>query len=702
MKALIIKTVFLFALVVLVAGNSWSQTAEQIFQKGIMKEEGEGSLREAIELYKSVADNTQADRALRAKALYQMGNCYEKLGQQDARGVYENLVANYSDQPELVANAKRQLSKLNANQTFDNSGITIRQVPFFDVDLHNYSPDGRYANYINWDNQEIGVVDLKTGEKWEITKDGDWYTSKMHYPLYSIWSPYSKQVIYDWNIEELGKDKSTYNYELHIVDKDGTNDRTIIRNGNKHLWAADWSKDGSTILCVENNLADSSSIVLISVNDGSKKFVADIGNVRNINANFTDDGNFIVFRARAEKGSENYNLFIVSKEGGAVRPLITNKEDDGAPFRIPGTNQMVYFSNHSGTKDLWTITLNDGKLQGEPGILKNDFDQTCGIVGTNNSGTLFYTSSRQNPEIYNARLDFNTNEVKAEPVSIKRNSTRKILKVIWSPSFNYLASLLQTPVNSETKLATLKFVIQNIQTGDETEISPDLNSYTLLWWIEPQWAPDEKSILIKGVNKEGTKGIYQIDVMTGKVSLYKAMEHLGWEWRWLQFYPDGETQYFVTQEGFESKQKVVARSLKSGEEKVLTEYPLWVDKVLLSPDGKTLAVQYADSLWVLSADGSGEKKKIESFEKLHGNPIGWSSDNKSVYVAKDDKNKGLSLWEVPLENNPPKELFSPEKLKLFKGANGLKISHLGNEVYLTMQNGGNITEYWAVENIVQK
>jgi hypothetical protein len=50
----------------------------------------------------------------------------------------------------------------------------------------------------------------------------------------------------------------------------------------------------------------------------------------------------------------------------------------------------------------------------------------------------------------------------------------------------------------------------------------------------------------------------------------------------------------------------------------------------------------------------------------------------------------------------PKEIFSPEKLKLFKGADGLKISHVGNEVYLTMQNGARITEYWAVENIAQK
>ena len=103
----------------------------------------------------------------------------------------------------------------------------------------------------------------------------------MHYPLYSIWSPDSKQIVYDWNIEELGKDKSTYNYELHIVDKDGSNDRIIIKNGNKYLWAADWSKDGSSLLCIESEIngSDSSSLVLISVNDGSKKIIADIGNV---------------------------------------------------------------------------------------------------------------------------------------------------------------------------------------------------------------------------------------------------------------------------------------------------------------------------------------------------------------------------------------------------------------------------------------
>ena len=197
--------------------------------------------------------------------------------------------------------------------------------------------------------------------------------------------------------------------------------------------------------------------------------------------------------------------------------------------------------------------------------------------------------------------------------------------------------------NPETKTAPLKFVIQDVQSGEEHEISPDLRSYPLSWWTQPQWTPDEKSILIKGVNKEGIKGLYQIDVKTGKVTEYKApMETSALGMEMVAIFAQWRNPIFCyTGWSPESKQKVVARSVKSGEEKVLTEFNDWVEKILLSPDGKTLAVQYSDSLWILPADGSGEKRNVESFKKLKGNPVGWSSDNQSIYVANDDANKGL-------------------------------------------------------------
>lgn len=706
MKAIISKTIFLLILVMVCAENSWAQTPEQQFQKGIMKEEGEGALKEAIELYKSVADDTKADKVLRAKALYQMGNCYEKLGQQEARNIYEKLVANYTDPQELVANAKRKLNKLNADKSeLDNSGIVIRQLPSPGVDISAYSPDGQFATYNDWDDPELGVIELKTGKKWFITKDGNWNIPKMHYPLFSFWSPDNKQIVYDWNIEENGKDKSTNSYELHIVNRDGSNDRTLIRNANKALWAADWSPDGSSILCTESvGKADTFNIVIISVKDGSKKMVASFEAGFNINLNFTNDGNFIVFRARSKPNPENYDIFIVSKDGGKITPLITNKEDDEAPFRVSGSDQFVYFSGHSGTKDLWCMTIENGKLKGEPKILKSDFDQTCNLLGRTVNGTLVYRSKRLNPEIYIAKLDFNSKLVETNPITIKRNSSRKILSAIWSPSFNYIAGLVETPYSQIKGSAPLKFVIQNVRTGNEYEISPDLESNIMLWWSEPQWSLDEKSIFIKGVNNEGVKGMYQIDVSTGNVSLYKTISgNLAWECRYLQFSPNGESRYFVSQDGFKSNQKLIARSVNTGVENTIKEFEPWVERILLSPDGTTIAVEEAGkTLWYLPTDGIWEMKKLEAYEKVGGIPVGWSPDGKMIYLAKNDSKKGLGIWGIPLNNEPPYELFKPEQLKEFKDAEGIKITQAGNEFYLTMLNGARINEYWAIENIAQK
>lgn len=57
---------------------SMAQTPEQIYQKGLMKEEGEGNLQDAINLFIQIADNPKADRSLQAKAQFHIGLCKER------------------------------------------------------------------------------------------------------------------------------------------------------------------------------------------------------------------------------------------------------------------------------------------------------------------------------------------------------------------------------------------------------------------------------------------------------------------------------------------------------------------------------------------------------------------------------------------------------------------------------------------------
>jgi outer membrane protein assembly factor BamD (BamD/ComL family) len=91
--------------IALVAGSiipAPAQTAEQLYQKGLMKEEGEGSLREAIDLYNQIAENSSAGISLRAKALLHIGLCFEKLGTEEAVKAYQRLIKSYPSQKNEV------------------------------------------------------------------------------------------------------------------------------------------------------------------------------------------------------------------------------------------------------------------------------------------------------------------------------------------------------------------------------------------------------------------------------------------------------------------------------------------------------------------------------------------------------------------------------------------------------------------------
>ena len=56
------------------------QSAGVLLQSGLYKEDVNGDLEAAIKIYEQVLKESPQDRAVVAKALIQMGGCYEKLG----------------------------------------------------------------------------------------------------------------------------------------------------------------------------------------------------------------------------------------------------------------------------------------------------------------------------------------------------------------------------------------------------------------------------------------------------------------------------------------------------------------------------------------------------------------------------------------------------------------------------------------------
>ncbi len=127
------KSAFLGILGLLVAAavlGAVPQTGEDLFQKALRLETNEAKWAEAIGLYQTILKQFPENRQLAAEAQFRIGQCYERLGNQEAQNAYQTVVRDYGEQKEIVAKAQDRLSKLKRpGATPDEpEGIRIRQV----------------------------------------------------------------------------------------------------------------------------------------------------------------------------------------------------------------------------------------------------------------------------------------------------------------------------------------------------------------------------------------------------------------------------------------------------------------------------------------------------------------------------------------------------------------------------------------------
>jgi tetratricopeptide (TPR) repeat protein len=98
------------ALLIPLAAGPQDRQQEILLQQAIQKEIVDGDLDTAIKMYRRILENPGENRTVAARALLQIGKCYEKLGSLEARKAYETLLAQYSDQREIATEARRRLT----------------------------------------------------------------------------------------------------------------------------------------------------------------------------------------------------------------------------------------------------------------------------------------------------------------------------------------------------------------------------------------------------------------------------------------------------------------------------------------------------------------------------------------------------------------------------------------------------------------
>ncbi len=96
---------------VMVMGAVLSDDAQ--LESGVYRETVLGDLKGAIEQYKSLL-GTAKSRPVAARALFHMGQCFEKSGRKaEARAVYTRLVSEFGDQTEFASRVRAKLTASN-------------------------------------------------------------------------------------------------------------------------------------------------------------------------------------------------------------------------------------------------------------------------------------------------------------------------------------------------------------------------------------------------------------------------------------------------------------------------------------------------------------------------------------------------------------------------------------------------------------
>ena len=148
------RILFLFVvtfLIVMFLSATIQQKAEQLYQSGIYKEEVEGELEKAIEIFEKILKDYPDNKTTAAKALYHIGLCYEKLGKLEAQKAYQRLIEEYPGQTEEVALAKERLQNLIKALESVPHKPTFRkiQIPTGLTRSMQLSPDGQKISIVS-------------------------------------------------------------------------------------------------------------------------------------------------------------------------------------------------------------------------------------------------------------------------------------------------------------------------------------------------------------------------------------------------------------------------------------------------------------------------------------------------------------------------------------------------------------------------
>ena len=636
MRRIILFTAIAAALSLLAADRA----RETKLQQAIDLMGTKGDFPGAIKLLEDVAKSS--DRNLAARSLLYLGDCRQKLGQQESRRPYERIIREFAEQKDVVAEARARLTALGGPG--GAGGPVARRVL---ADASGVSgvltADGKYIRGIDWDTGDVVQFEVASGQRSRITNRGPWSKDEVSFE-YQAFSRDGKQIVYD---SEVLSDAKDWFYPLRIRNLDGSGLRTLYSQKDCCVHPLDWSPDAGSILASRDH-NKAVELILISTADGSVRVLRSISSGWFQGASFSPDGRFVAFSSVGEGSPPNGDIFLMTADGRNEVVVAGHPAEDELLRWTPDGRSLVFLSDRSGTWDIWTVHITGGKQQGEPELLKKDFGyHVWDVLGFAPDGSFYYKTDTPLGGLYNGAVDLETGKVLVPPAPVTTRYTGPPSQPIWSPDGRNLAYISRrgsiVPGNNI-------LTIRSAATGEERFLSPRLRYVNQI-----SWAPDGRSVIAIGVTTGAEWGIFRIDTETSEITKLAGGD------RWSpKLCPDGKTLVFAF------GAIITKRNLDTGEESEVVNEGIggtaqfWYD---LSPDGREVVSDAKGAVKIVSLNG-GEPRELFRGLAQHYR-LRWTRDGRYI-IAEARGAASSEIWRVPAQGGTPLKLdLSVPKLDYF-------------------------------------
>jgi Tol biopolymer transport system component len=626
------------------------ESADQQLKAAMHRELVGGDLRAAIKEYEGIVSRHRDNRPVAARALLQIAQCHDKLGQADARKVYEQIVRDYADQAEPVAQARVRLAAMSPQgaPATPDVGLARPLTPLgFANTLLSISPDGTKSAVIEYrKGMNLAVHDYPTTQVQTLT-DFDW-TASLVLDLWAAWSADGRRIAYT----QIGIRENTA--ELRTTTLAGEV-RTLFTSEPRGLVApGDWMPDGRSLLVAVARADKIVSIGFIPAAGGAFTPLRSLqwsGGYPD-RPRISPDGRFVLF---ADGTAGTRDIQVVSVDGRMATRITDHPAEDHNPVWSPDGRHVAFLSSRFGTEALWVVAVKDGHAAGDPVRVKDGLPGATLRDWTRKG--LMYSELSRTSDLYTVTIDPAAAQLVGQPRQIEYGRTGRNFTPVWSPDGRHLAFISGSPAEPIRRFV----VVRPEKGGEPREFLIPTGRYAP-GGLDPydlRWFGDGSGLGFSGLDAQGQRAIFLLSLTSGQ---WKTLPSPVSSATRIELDQTGRRVYYVQEDV-----NIIERDLETNQDRVVIRVgaPSLIRGLRLSPDRRSLAftvrpdIDPKTPLRLVVADvQSGQMRTLleETSPRgpetsiVYGVPA-WSPDGRTLILTRAVVNRWPQLRLVPVDGS---------------------------------------------------